>query len=351
MLPAAYPLVPMARYLADRGFAFSDHRERDRLLYWYLHTAMWGRYAGSTETVLQQDLAAITSADADPIERLLANLRQQRGDLTVHPGDFHAWSRGARFFPILYMLTRVHGARDWGTGEKLDRHALGRHTDLEIHHVFPKALLYKHGHPRPEVNALANFTFLTLETNRAISDTAPAEYLPRYREMHPGSVESHWMPMEPDLWAVDRYVDFLERRRILLAAAANEFLDRLLHGLPGEVAEPASLAPLAEAPVGVDDEERRLAEIQRWMGEHGFDEGDLDHELAAPDGSQEAILDLAWSRGLQPGLSEPVALLIDEPIAVFEAAVRHGFKPFTTPEALKAYALDLELLGGEQAAA
>jgi hypothetical protein len=346
VLPATYPLVPMARYLADRDFAFSDHRERDRLLYWYLHAAMWGRYAGSTETVLQQDLAATASNPGDPIERLLANLRQQRGDLTVHPGDFHAWSRGARFYPILYLLTRVHGARDLGTGEQLDRHALGRHTDLEIHHVFPKAVLYARGHPRAEVNALANFTFLALETNRKISDTPPADYLPRCIERYPGAVESHWMPMEPGLWDVERYPEFLERRRILLAAATNELLDRLLKGLPEETAEaePVALAAVAEPPVGADEEELQLAELQRWMVERGFDAGVLEHELVTPDGSQEAILDLAWPRGLQPGLSEPVALLIDEPVAVFHAASRHGYRPFADAESVKAYARDLELL-------
>ena len=49
----------MARYLMQRGGKLADSRERDKLLYWYVHTFLWGRYAGSTETVLNQDLAAI----------------------------------------------------------------------------------------------------------------------------------------------------------------------------------------------------------------------------------------------------------------------------------------------------
>ena len=31
-----------------------DHQERDKL-YWYIHTFLWGRYAGSTESKLNQD--------------------------------------------------------------------------------------------------------------------------------------------------------------------------------------------------------------------------------------------------------------------------------------------------------
>lgn len=349
VLPAVYAIPVMGRYLSDREFRFIDHRERDRLLYWYLNAAMWGRYAGSTETVLAQDLQAITAAGEDPIGRLIAHLRQQRGDLRVQPGDFHAWSRGARIYPILYMLTRVDGACDWGTGERLDRLALGRHTDLEIHHIFPKAVLYAAGYTRPEVNSIANFTFLSLETNREISATKPAKYLPELMARHPGAVESHWMPLDPELWTPERYPEFLERRRTLLAAATNGFLDRLLTGAQPETAEvplgPEALPQPRVALEAADEEERVLADLRNWMRTHGFDEGELDHELVEPDSSVSAVLDLAWPRGLQVELSEPVALLVNAPLDVHQVAVRNGYRPFTSVEELRAYATDLETLG------
>jgi hypothetical protein len=341
---AAFPV--MARYLSDRGFNFADHRERDQLLYWYIQVAMWGRYAGSTETVLAQDLQAITAPGSDPIARLVANLRQQRGDLRVQPGDFRVWSRGARFFPILYMLTRIDGARDWGTGEQLDRHALGRHTDLEIHHIFPKRVLYDAGYARPEVNAIANFTFLSQETNRSISDTAPHEYLPELMARHPGAVESHWMPTEPEFWTSDRYPEFLERRRALLAEAANVLLDRLFHGNQpeAEIAVSSAAGP-GPAPASVDDEERIIAEVREWIVGYGFDAGEQDYELIEQDGTVGAVLDLAWPRGLQVELSEPVALLLNESAEAYRVAARHGYRPFTDVDEFRTYAGDIETLG------
>lgn len=347
VLPAVYALPVIARYLADRDFRFADHRERDRLLYWYVHTAMWGRYAGSTETVLAQDLQAITSPGGDPIDRLIAQLRQQRGELRIQPGDFHAWSRGARFYPLLYMLTRVNGARDWGSGERLDRHALGRYSDLEVHHIFPKAMLYKAGYSRREVNSIANFTFLSLETNREISDTPPAQYLPKLLARQPGAVESHWMPLDSELWTPDRYSEFLERRRSLLAEATNQFLERLLNGAEPETAEMPLQAAAEQRGLATaeDDEERVLRGLQDWLAEHGFDRGELDHELSEPDGSVSAMLDLAWPRGLQVELSEPVALLLNEPLAVHMTAASHGYRCFADANELKAYAQDLETLG------
>jgi hypothetical protein len=75
---AAFPL--MVRYLDERGCRLSGQEERDMLLYWYVNSFLRGRYAGSTETVLNQDLAALRG-DGDALGRLVGVLRQSRGDL------------------------------------------------------------------------------------------------------------------------------------------------------------------------------------------------------------------------------------------------------------------------------
>jgi hypothetical protein len=79
------------------------------------------------------------------------------------------------------MLTRMGEARDWGTGLPLKASLLGKMNRLEVHHILPKAQLYKRKHSRPEVNALANFCFLTKNTNFVISNRLAEEYFPRSR--------------------------------------------------------------------------------------------------------------------------------------------------------------------------
>jgi hypothetical protein len=49
------------------------------------------------------------------------------------------------------------------------------------------------------------------------------------------------------------------------------------------------------------------------------------------------VFDLAWPDGLQAGLSEPVALLIDEPAETHDAANRAGFRFFTDVDTFRAY--------------
>ena len=131
---------------------------------------------------------------------------------------------------MLYLLTRMGEARDWGTGLPLKASLLGKMSRLEVHHIFPKAQLYKRKYKRPEVNALANFCFLTKDTNLDISDRLPEEYFPEVEEAHPGALASQWIPTDPALWKIENYRDFLEARKALLAAEANRRMEELLHG-------------------------------------------------------------------------------------------------------------------------
>lgn len=350
--PGAIPL--MTRYLVSRGGHLADHRERDKLLYWYVHSFLWGRYAGASETVLNQDLEAIEQTEGG-LDRLILLLRRSRGDLRLSADDFLGWSRSARFYPLLYMLTRTSHSLDWGTGVELSHHLLGYMNRLELHHIFPKSLLYDHGYARPDVNAIANFTFLTKDTNLLVSNRDPSEYLPEYAAKHPGALESHWIPMDPALWRVERYFDFLAERRRLLAEAANRFLEGLVAGqMPEQPTGPSVLdRALGAAPGGHagEDEERAIQECNAWVVSQGLPEGEQLYELRDRETDEPiAILDLAWPAGMQEGLSQPVALLVDEDREVEDAANRMGYRYFTDIEVFKEY-VRREVLAEEPSAA
>ncbi len=340
----------MSRFIAERGSRLPNAQTSDRLLYWYVHSFLWGRYAGSTETVLNTDLQLVDpalrgpqarseQAAGDPLDRLIAELRRHRGDLRINSEDMLGWSKGARFYPLLYMLSRVGGARDLRNGLELRQHLLGRHASLEIHHIFPKRLLSRHSYGRPERNALANFAFLTLETNRSLGGRPPHEYLPECEERHPGVLASQWIPEDPDLWHAERYPEFLARRRELLATAANDLLDGLLGGrdAPSEEAGILDREPVTVGSAN-EDEEQEVAALQQWVVDRGFHRGIQDFAILALDGrSEEAVLDIAWPDGLAHG-EDKVALLLNEPPEVLEAAGRHGYRFFTSVGELRQYA-------------
>ncbi len=304
---------------------------------------MWGRFSGSTETVLDQDLEAIEDPDHG-VDQLLEQLRLWHGSLRIEPAHFRGWSLGARFYPVLYALTRVGEAQDWGTGLALKTGLLGSMNRLEVHHIFPKALLYRNEYHRSQVNAVGNFCFLTKDTNLQIGAKPPSEYFPEIEAQHPGALASQWIPMEKDLWETENYPQFLEARQQLLAHAANALLEELLHEeTPPTVAEPLAAVPVPAPkaiPGGIEDTEEQavLAALNSWVQKYGLPEGQIEHELSHQDtGDPLAILDLAWPHGMQEGLSEPVALLLDEEQATLQIANDYGFRHFTSVESFKRY--------------
>ena len=338
-----FAIPVLANYL-DRRDDQLDAKERDRMLFWFAQAAMWGRFSGSTESYIDQDLAAVEEVDG-ALDRLIEQLRLWHGGLRIEPGHFSGWSLGARFYPVLYMLTRVGEARDWGTGLPLKENLLGKMNKLEVHHIFPKAVLYKADYTRPEVNAVANFCFLTKDTNLQISASRPEDYFPKVEAQHPGALASQWIPQDPELWKVENYRAFLETRRQLLAEAANAFMTDLLHGdtdllAPSDVtveAPPPTAQPIMG---GVDsaEEEELLLGLNSWVAEQGLPEANYLYELADEEtGNAIAVLDLAWPDGLQQGLSQPAAVLIDEGPEMLACANRAGFRCFTSINDFKAY--------------
>ena len=340
VLGSRYSIPLMVGYVHNRGSKNMDSKEWDKLLYWYVHTFLWGRYSGSTESALTQDLNIL--AQGKGIDGLISQLAQNRGTLELTPADFWGWSSGARFYPLLYMMTRVNHAKDWGTGLELSSSLLGQMSSLDVHHIFPKKILYEAGYSRAQVNALANYTFLTKETNIAISASPPKDYFPEYIAKTPGAMETHWIPMDPDLREVNKYLVFLEKRRILLADSANQFLNALLHGSVEErIVEDFANRTIEKKPfVGVSEEtseEDMIMEISLWMEEKGLNPGEIYYDLSNDAGTQLATIDIAWPDGIQSGLSEPVALLLGEPVEIHQIVNNAGYRYFTDIDTFKKY--------------
>ena len=172
-----------------------------------------------------------------------------------------------------------------------------------------------------------------------ITDRAPEDYLKEIAEKHPGVLESQWIPMDPELWKVENYRGFLEVRRELLAEAANRFLGELLHVEVPEVEPQADItrtpAVHVTEPIFVDEEEQIL-ECMDWVAQKGLPEPEIEYELVdEATGEPLAVFDMAWPEGLQPGFSQPTAILLNEPREVEEAANRAGYRFFNTVEEFK----------------
>jgi hypothetical protein len=338
----------MVRYLDQRSSPM-DMKERDKLLFWFVQAAMWGRFSGSTESFIDQDLAALEGEDGG-LDKLLEQLRLWHGGLRAEPGHFTGWSLGARFYPVLYLLTRMGESRDWATGLPLKANLLGKMSRLEVHHIFPKAQLYKRKFKRPEVNALGNFCFLTKDTNLDISDRLPEDYFPKVEQAHPGALASQWIPTDPALWKIENFREFLDARKALLAAELNRRMEELLHGDTRWLAGPTAAVSANSTVTGgitSEEEEEQLEAINDWMEEMGLSRGMLAYDFAdAATGEQRAVFDIAWPSGIQEELSQPVAVLLNESADTIGIASQAGYRCFTSSEEFRRYVSNDILVGG-----
>lgn len=340
VLVSRYAIPILTAYLHQHGGRFPDHTEQSKVLYWYVHAGLWGRHAGSTESFLARDLEVLRESGVDGLIDELANARG--GSLRIREEDFAVSTLGARFYPLLYMMTRMTAAKDLGTGLPLRSHLLGRNSSLEVHHIIPKARLYEYegmdaAYSRSEVNAVANFAFLTKDSNLRISARDPEEYLAEVAERNPGALESQWIPMDRDLWHVSRYREFLSRRRELLAFTANALFTSLLDAHTGgqEPLPRAAAATSSPDTAGRDDTVTAATETLSAMG---FAAPELGADIADPEtGASLGIAEAYWHDGLQPGRGAPVVLELEE--SPHHSRMQElGYAVFTDPEALVSFA-------------
>ena len=133
---------------------------------------------------------------------------------------------------------------------------------------------------------------------------------------------------------IENYEKFLEQRRRLLAEAANTLLTSLYKG---SIKETELVSYATKQFERETSEEEDITEMAEWMTANGLNEGVFNHELLDPTGSVEAIIDLAWPQGIQSGLSEPIALLLNETAETQAIVSKHGYRYYTSVEELKSY--------------
>lgn len=213
ILPSQNMLIPLVFYLSRKTSKFTEEEAKDFSL-WFLLASFWGRYAGSPETRLDEDIKEIDKTLS--LSGLFQLLKNQVGRLLIDEKRFTGKSRNSKL--LLYIVSRYEGAEDWWKGHKITT------TDYEEHHIIPRSLLKKAGYDFSLVDDAANIAFLTEKANRKISNTDPVQYL---SEIDSKKLEKQFVPLDKNLWKIENYEDFLRHRRRVIVKKINEHLKTL----------------------------------------------------------------------------------------------------------------------------
>lgn len=249
LLSSPFLMVTIAYWGHRKSFQLTAD-EAANLRRWALLSSTKGRYSrGSSETILDQDLAVI--ARDEPVAALIDRVRLQFGRLDVSAEDLEGKDQRSPLFKTMFLALGARGAKDWQSHLAISLNHAGVAHRLEFHHFFPKALLAKAGYPPREADDLANLAFISGKTNRSFGDRAPLDYA---KALHLAEGDQPFkeqcVPVDPALWEVSAYPQFLAERRRLLAQAVNSFVD-------GERLGPAP-APLSLEALIAEGEHERL---------------------------------------------------------------------------------------------
>jgi len=222
LLSSPFLLVVLAYFGHSRNYALSNDEAR-QLRYWALMANAKGRFSrGSSETILDQDLASIRQGGA--VSELIDRLRLQFGRLDTTAEELEGRNQRSALFKTMFLAFRAAGAKDWRSHLAIALDHSGVQHRLQFHHIFPKAVL-KTSFTAREADDIANLAFIGGKTNRAISDKAPAVYLPPLvDQLGEPAFAAQCIPVEASLLEVESYKAFLLERRKRIATALNTFV-------------------------------------------------------------------------------------------------------------------------------
>ena len=225
--------------IARRDYHLDRTTLRQVIGKWFFMTSLTGRYTGSFETRVEQDLRNIAKAKtSDEFISTLDEIIQT----TLTPDYWEIQ------LPSLLKTSTVYNPRVFAYQASLvllnaqplfsptqlvsllDQSSQAPRSAVERHHLFPKAYLNRIGIEQVvDRNQVANYAFVEWPDNSKIGDLSPSEYFPPlFNQLHPEEQKSaqFWHAL-PNDWERMDYWDFLEKRRGLMAEVIRKGFEKL----------------------------------------------------------------------------------------------------------------------------
>jgi uncharacterized protein with ParB-like and HNH nuclease domain len=228
---SVYALVPIIAYVYQKPSHKLTQEEIRKVVKWFYYSQIRNRYISQMPQKLDKDLAVI-SHDENPFDALLALIAEER-PLEIKPSEFAGHDVRHPLFNLMKWYFKSKGAVCFGTGLSI-RKNMGKKYQLERDHIFAYSVLRDSGHLDMNnrfdyaiAQEMTNRAILTALENREKSAKLASMYLRKVKENFPKALRLQCVPEDETLWEVERYKDFLEARRSMLATELNNFLNNI----------------------------------------------------------------------------------------------------------------------------
>lgn len=229
---SVYALVPIIVYTYNKykkNESFSEP-EIKKIVKWYYYSQIRQRYVSQLPQKLDKD-NFIAAHSEEPFDELLNIIKAER-NLEINPEEFIGVDVRNALYSLMICYFKSRQAVCFNTGVGI-RDNMGKKYSLEWDHIFPYSVLKKNGYNRNNrikyalAQEITNRAIITQLANRSKLDKNAYDYLRKVKSKYPKALELQLIPMDEELWKLDNYEDFLQKRRELLAENLNNYLSNL----------------------------------------------------------------------------------------------------------------------------
>ena len=220
--------------IGKRDLGVNPYRLREVMARWFFMAALTGRYTGSSESRMDQDLVLLRGMRT--AEAFVSALDQQIGavltpdywEVTL-PNELNtAAARNTgqfAYYAALCLLDARVLYSKLKVVDLLNPSTKAKKAALERHHLFPRSYLQRIGVEETRlINQVANYALIEWSDNITISDRPPSDYVPKLQERFaPDELRQMyaWHAL-PDGWYEMDYTTFLKERRERIAKVIQE---------------------------------------------------------------------------------------------------------------------------------
>ena len=229
----AYAVYLRAKDIEEDSLVITKYTKRLFVL-----SLLTGRHSGAFEGQFESDLKRINKKG--DLENFVKTLEDQAMTgiywSSTLPDEFNKTNITSPYWNIFVAAQNLLGKSSFlSNSNKVESM-----TTAQVHHIFPKNYLIKHGVERSDYNKIANFAYLRDDINIKVSDLEPATYMAKVNE-YKGAFGSDIMSDKeladnlasnaiPEMFKTARFedfYDFMEERRKLMALLVKQYYESL----------------------------------------------------------------------------------------------------------------------------
>jgi len=234
---SVYALIPIITHVYHQPGNKLSESEINKVIKWFYYSQIRFRYISQLRHKLDKDIGIVVKS-SNPFDELL-NLINEEKALEIKPSEFKGRGISHPLFSLMRWYFKSNDAICLSKGVQL-RKNMGEKYLLERDHIFAYARLKNSVDENGELyydmddkfdyslaQEMTNRCILSQAGNREKSDMDAQAFLENVQQEYPSALRLQCIPENKELWKIENFQKFLEKRREMLADELNNYLNNI----------------------------------------------------------------------------------------------------------------------------